>query len=209
MNNKLVLIYYKVGFALLTLYAILMQIMYLRRAFTFVPANFFSFFTIESNLFAAGVLLLSAWMISKGRRSQLFDYLRGAATLYMVVTGLVYSMLLAGADVQTPVPFVNAVLHYVFPVVMLIDWLIDRPAKAIPTRVAMIWLVFPLAYVVYSLIRGSVVGWYPYPFLNVAVHGYSYVAIVSIILAICMAVLAWLIARLGRFSATKATNSKR
>lgn len=197
MDNKLVLIYYKVGFALLSLYAVLMQLVYLQKNLMLNAGNFFSFFTIESNIFAALVLLVSAWFVYAGKRSKTLDYIRGAATLYMVVTGLVYSLLLAGADVQTPIPFVNAVLHYVFPVVVLVDWLIDRPAKKVPSNVALVWLIFPLAYVAYSLVRGNSIGWYPYPFLDVSVHGYVTVGVISAILAIGMAVMAWVIARLS------------
>jgi hypothetical protein len=177
-----------------------MQAVYLDKNWIFNAGNFFSFFTIESNIFAAIVFLVSAWYIHKGKRSKMLSYIRGAATLYMVITGLVYSLLLAGADVQTPVPFVNAVLHYVFPVVVLVDWLVDRPASKIPDRAAMLWLVYPLLYVVYSMIRGNIVGWYPYPFLNVTIHGYTYVLVVSVILAAFMALAAWVVARISRLT---------
>jgi hypothetical protein len=206
MNNKLVLIYYKVGFALLALYAVAVQIIFLQRNLMFVPSNFFSYFTVESNLLAAAVFLVSAWLIRGDRgdkKSRVFEYLRGAAVLYMVITGLVYSILLSGADVQTPLPFVDTVLHYVFPVVVLIDWLIDRPSRAVPMKVALLWLSFPVAYVVYSLVRGSIVGWYPYPFLDVTAHGYTSVATVSVILAVCTVILSWLVAKLGSFQAHK------
>jgi len=36
--------------------------------------------------------------------------------------------------------------------------------------------VVPLVWLAYTLIRGAVVGWYPYPFVDVSVHGYLYVA---------------------------------
>jgi hypothetical protein len=59
------------------------------------------------------------------------------------------------------------------PVVVLADWLLDPPRHRIAPRVALLWLVYPLAYFVYSLIRGEIVDWYPYPFLDASELGYG------------------------------------
>jgi hypothetical protein len=98
----------------------------------------------------------------------------GAATLNLTITGIVFSLLLAGLDgVEfTAVPWDN-VLHYLVPVLVVLDWAIVPPALRIPYRRGLIWLTFPLAYVVYSLIRGHYAHWYPYPFLNPALRGYT------------------------------------
>ena len=54
-------------------------------------------------------------------------------TVYILIVGIGFALLLSGlTDVDfTAVPWNNTVLHYVMPVVMLIDLLIDRPAKRI------------------------------------------------------------------------------
>lgn len=181
----------KVVVALVVLAAVTVQFMHGAQAETFRPANFFSFFTIESNIFGAIVLLLSAFASSRK-----LDYFRGAATLYMTITGVIYVVLLSGADVQTPIPWVNAVLHYIFPVAMLLDWMIDRPGKRIARKSSLIWLAFPLVYAAYSLIRGHFTGWYPYPFLNIIEHGYVQVALTNVVVAACVVPLALLVAAL-------------
>ncbi|MGZ5849430.1 MAG: Pr6Pr family membrane protein [Methyloceanibacter sp.] len=43
-------------------------------------------------------------------------------------------------------------------------------AKSVPT-----WMLFPFAYAAYSLMHGAVMGFYPYPFLDVAALGYEQV----------------------------------
>ena len=58
--------------------------------------NFFSFFTIESNLLAIVVLLIGG---VGDPQSERWAYVRGAATLYMVITGIVYAALLANEEV--------------------------------------------------------------------------------------------------------------
>ena len=134
----------------------------------FSPANFFSFFTVESSIFAAIVLLISAYVGLKSKPGRTLEYFRGAATLYMIVVGVVYFLLLRGtiATLNTPLPWVNFILHTLFPVYILIDWIVSPLAHALRFKKALLWLIFPLTYLIYSLIRGPIAGWYPYPFLN-------------------------------------------
>lgn len=200
MNRRWFLIAYKVTFAVLVVAAITIQLNHGLQAEAFSTVNFFSFFTIESNLFGAATLLLSAMLLSRNqKRDHEQEMLRGAATLYMVVTGIVYASLLAGADVQTPIPWINIVLHYVFPIVMLADWLYDKPGKKITPRQSLLWLIFPVVYVIYSLIRGPFAHhWYPYPFLNVSQHGYAIVIVNSTIIGLVVVLLSLILIKLPR-----------
>jgi hypothetical protein len=86
--------------------------------------NFFSFFTIESNLMAIVVLLAGAALDPRSRR---WAWIRGAVTLYMVVTMIVYAALLANAEVGLTAAWVNSALHQVLPAVLLVDWLCFPP----------------------------------------------------------------------------------
>ncbi|HMH69821.1 MAG TPA: Pr6Pr family membrane protein [Candidatus Saccharimonadales bacterium] len=149
--------------------------------------NFFSFFTIESNILAAIMLLvLGAYEIIARTPSKQFAFLRGAITLYMTMTGIIYAMLLSGNEVslQTTIPWVNIVLHYVMPAVILADWLIFPPKEYILFKRAALWFAFPALYLVYSLIRGGFTQWYPYPFINPVQSGWPTVVAMSLIIAI-------------------------
>ena len=117
----------------------------------------------------------------------------------MVVTGIVFSVLLSGlpADVLTAVPWDNVVLHYLVPVWFALDWLLAPPTPPVPFRTALPWLLYPLAYVTYSLVRGPVVDWYPYPFLDPANDGYGAVAVTSVGIAVVVVALTWLLTRWG------------
>jgi hypothetical protein len=157
--------------------------------------EFVSFFTIESNLIAAGVLIAAGTMALRGERGERVDDWRGAATLYMAITGVVYTALLSGDD-SPLLPWANAVLHYVAPVWMVADWALDRPARPIPfDRVAGAWMAFPTAFFFYTLIRGEIADWYPYPFLDVADNGYVAVLITGAVLGLGMLGLIWLLTR--------------
>ena len=91
-------------------------------------------------------------------------------------------------------PWVSTVLHYVIPVAVLADWLVAPPPRAVRAREALVWVLFPALYVPYSLIRGAVVGWYPYPFLNADVQGYGNVAVTCAVMLVGLVVLSALLA---------------
>jgi hypothetical protein len=154
--------------------------------------NLLSFFTIDSNLIAMATLLAGGRMAAAGRSSQPIVFLRGCATLYMTITGVVYVLLLRNVDVQVPFEWANVVLHYIAPVVMVVDWaVLERPA--VDVRGALGWLVFPIVWLGYTLVRGEVVGWYPYPFLDVREHGYAGVAATALGVAAFAFVVLWIL----------------
>jgi len=200
MFTKQTLAWYKIGSAALAFTAVVVQ--YLHGAVSnpaFSATNFFSFFTIESNILAATVFAVTGVWYLHGKNTGKMVLLRGAATLYMVITGIVYSLLLSGLEesLQTPIPWVNFVLHYLFPLLAFADWFIDRPAHKVTFKESLWWLVFPVVYLVYSLVRGPIVGWYPYPFLNPANGGYGMVFVTAIGITICGLMLCALFAKLS------------
>jgi hypothetical protein len=197
MSRKTKLIFFKMIFALLGFSAIVTEIATIVERGRFVPINFLSFFTIESNMFALVILIVSAFAVSQAKQSKRLAMVRTAAMLYMLITGIVFALLLSGLEnvALTAVPWDNSVLHYIMPVVILVDWLIDKPKYVIRFKQALIWLVYPIVYVVYSLVRGPLVGWYPYPFLNPATSGYIGILFTSIGILGLTLVLIWAITR--------------
>jgi hypothetical protein len=124
--------------------------------------DYFSYFTVLSNLFAAAMLLYGA--LSPVRTGTV-ELLRGAAVVYILTTGIVYLLLLSG---HAPTyPWANAILHYLMPIAVTLDWLLQPPHMRLePARTVVRWMAFPLAYIVYTLARGAIMGWYPYFFVN-------------------------------------------
>jgi hypothetical protein len=159
----------RLGVALLTFVALGVQL-----ARSPSVANFFSFFTVQSNLLAATVLLVAAVRGRSGRDLAPLDMWRGAAAL----------------------------VHYLMPVVVVADWILAPPRRRIRFGRALLWLVYPVGYLVYSLVRGALVGWYPYPFLDpTRGAGYGGVAVAAAGIAVgavgFTAVLLWAARRAG------------
>lgn len=153
--------------AIATVVAIVAQLVRATDNPVFRPINFFSYFTILSNLGAIvvlGALALRPRLVADER----FMILRGAVTVYMIITGIVYNLLLApqAADVSTELRWVNSIVHFIGPVVVAVDWFIDRSPIEPTVAQAATWLIFPAVWLVYTMIRGPLADWYPYPFLN-------------------------------------------
>jgi hypothetical protein len=194
MDRRLLLVAYRVGFAVLTLVAIAVQAAELQARGVLVPANFLSYFTIQSNLIAVAVFLIGAarWRAAPSRT---WDLIRGAAVLVMTVTLIVFALLLSGTDVNTALLWVDLVVHRVMPIAVMIDWMVDPQQGRISFTGSLRWLLYPLAWAAYTLVRGAATGWYPYPFLDPSNGGYATVAlyVVAILVlgtALC-AVIRW------------------
>jgi len=198
MNDRL-LAWIRIGFALLTLVAIVVQATNLIGDGIFNPTRFFLFFTILSNLTAAAIFL-------EGGRRQLAglppvpDLWRGAAVVFMTVTFIVFALLLRDLQEQlnTNIAWVDTVLHRIMPVAVMADWLIEPPHGPLGFRRAVgPWLLPPLAWTAFTMVRGAVDGWYPYPFLDPGNGGYGTVALYSVgIVALLLGVI-WVAATVG------------
>jgi hypothetical protein len=177
-------------FGLLGLSAVITEIIILVNEGVFNPLNFFSFFTIQSNI-AAALLLL--YLATARNVSQTVQAIRGAISLYMLMTGVIFALLLSGlADARlTALPWDNTVLHYIMPIVVILDWAIHPPKKKLAPKTVWVWTIFPIVYVIYTLLRGSAVGWYPYPFLNPQASSYIEVGVTSVVIAVFVIIAAF------------------
>jgi hypothetical protein len=194
MNQQKALASTRLALGIITLGAVLVQLIDSITKGRSV-SNFFSFFTIESNILAAVLLIIIGSYILMDKQGKTVAYLRGALTLFMTMTGIIYILLLAGyeKDLQTTIPIINIILHYVIPGAVLLDWLVYPPKRRLSFSWALLWLSYPLLYLTYSLIRGAIVNWYPYPFINPVTHGWPNVIGASLTIALAATLLVWLL----------------
>lgn len=188
----------RIAFGLLILAALIWMIKVLIDEDTFNALNFFTFFTILSNLLAMGVLLEGGRRMLTGA-PPVPDMIRGAAVVYMTVTYLVFAVLLRDLqeELQTHVAWVDAVFHRLAPVVLMVGWVVDPPRKPISFRRSLWWLTFPLAWVAFTMIRGAIDGRYPYPFLDPANGGYGTVLVYILAITVLFVLVCWVVAAAG------------
>jgi hypothetical protein len=137
--------------------------------------NFFSYFTILSNLLA-GIALSAPITAPASPLGRFFaaPAVRTAVVLYTSVTAVTYIVALQALWSPQGLQWVaDVTLHYVTPTLFLFDWLAFTPKGTLRARAVAGWLIFPLGFGVYSLARGPISGFYPYPFLNAGTLGYA------------------------------------
>lgn len=159
--------------------------------------TFFSFFTILSNTIVATAMTRIVLGRPPGASAL------GAATLYIAVVGITYSLALRHIwDPQGWQKVADRMLHDLMPLLAVLFWWVFIPRGTLQWRMIPAWLAFPLVYFGYSLLRGAIDGWYPYYFIDAVRLGYPATlrnaAIVTALFAALAATMVGLDRRLGR-----------
>lgn len=139
----------------------------------FRPFEYFAYFSIVSAIFAGLLLLLTSVMAFKNQEeTKRVEIARLSLTVAMIVVGVVYHALLSNVandvrdgDYVWPV-FPNEFIHTYAPILIVLDYLLSTKAFNIRLRAALWVAIFPLAWLVFSLIRGTLTNWWPYWFIN-------------------------------------------
>jgi hypothetical protein len=157
------------------------------------------YFTITTNLLVAVVFT----GIALGRDRFARPSLVGATTLYILLVGVIYGLLLHGLqELSGGSAIANILLHMVTPILVPIFWLTFTPKGNLSRRDPLLWAIYPLAYLFYALIRGEFTDRYPYPFLNVSELGWGRTILHSFLIAAAFLVqsrlFVWFDSLLGR-----------
>lgn len=161
----------------------------------------FSFFTIQSNLFVLGTSITLA--LAPQRDGPVWRVLRLDALLGIAVTGLVYWTLLAPVlDLHGAALFAGLGFHLVAPVGALAVWWLFGPRPRVTWSTVRWAFVWPLAWAVYTFVRGAVTGWYPYPFVDAGAVGYPRALLATAAVLVLGMVVVVVIERLDRRAPT-------
>ncbi|MCF8525588.1 MAG: Pr6Pr family membrane protein [Rhodoluna sp.] len=139
----------------------------------FRPGEYFAYFSIVTAIVAGAFLVATGFGLVRNQEdSKRIEIARLSFTVAMIVVGVVYHLLLADApgdvrdgDYVWPV-LPNEVIHTYGPILIVIDYLLSHKAFQIKLRAALWVAVFPLTWLVFSVIRGLVTNWWPYWFIN-------------------------------------------
>ena len=141
--------------------------------------NFISFFTIQCNTLVA-IALTCSILLPRTTAGRFFSgtSVQTAIALYIFIVGLVYNTVLRGLiALEGWGYFVDNMLHVVIPVLFVVYWAAFTPKNRLEWKDGIKWVIFPTLYLIYSMIRGAIIHWYPYPFLNADTVGYTAVSI--------------------------------
>ena len=166
------------------------------------------YFTIQSNLILIVGIGYALWATVRNTTGPT-PILKGAITVYITITCLVYNLILAKSLGSSPLPagtimvpllggtLSNDLVHVIAPVMAILDWVLFDAHGNLSWRYPLQWLTYPLTYLAFVLMRGVLITGpflypnlhYPYPFLNVDKIGYSGIALNTLIYGIAF----WLI----------------
>ncbi|RZL22319.1 MULTISPECIES: Pr6Pr family membrane protein [Pedobacter] len=196
-------IYIAIGTAIVWFALVLQFIVSLKAAnydFWTTTKLYLSFFTVTTNILL-GICFGSVLLLSNHRIGKFFTKSSTitALTVYILVVGLIYNVLLRG--LVLPVGWARVadeMLHVVTPVIFLVFWILFVDKSNLQYKDAFSWLIYPMAYIIFVVVRGYFIHEYPYPFVNVINLGYPQAILNAFFCVLLFYVLSILLIWLGK-----------
>lgn len=137
--------------------------------------NLFCFFTIQSNILVGATCLILA--VRPHASSTAFSAFRLAAIADIAITGIVYHTVLSSLqDLDGYAAFGDLLIHTIVPIMGVLGWLLFGP-RLTSWRIIGWAMLVPVAWLAFTMVRGPIVDYYPYPFLDVRDLGYARVTL--------------------------------
>ncbi|MBW1247754.1 Pr6Pr family membrane protein [Pseudomonas tolaasii] len=166
--------------------------------------SFFSFFTVLTNTLV--VVVLSYALVerdSAAKRFFLGPAISSGIAASIVVVSLAYNLLLR--HLWTPQGFqfiADELLHDVMPLLFVVYWWRCVPKGTLRLKHLAGWVIYPVVYFGYVLLRGHLLGQYQYPFIDVDTLGYPQVFVNAAGILAGFIVIAFAVLGLDRFLKT-------
>jgi hypothetical protein len=172
--------------------------------------RFFSYYTVLSNLLIAVCFTVTAF---KGIAVQGNLFARPntltATAVYICIVALTYNVILRFLWAPQGLARVcDELLHLIVPVIYVVFWVMFVPKQSIEWKNILPWAIYPLAYLGYTLLRGPYASWYPYPFIDVAVHGYGKVLFNSAMVCLVFVIFSVLFVGISKMMAKRSAQKK-
>jgi hypothetical protein len=161
--------------------------------------RFFSYFTILTNLLVA--VCFTSLLQQKGKGFQFFSKpgVSTAVTVYILIVGLVYNLVLRSLwNPQGWQLLADNLLHTVTPLLTVLYWIAYTSAKEIKWKETALWLFYPLIYLIYVLFRGAFSDFYPYFFIDAGKLGYTKAFTNAVYVTLAFLVVSLLLIWLGK-----------
>ncbi|GAA4751443.1 Pr6Pr family membrane protein [Sphingomonas daechungensis] len=153
------------------------------------------FFTITTNLIVA----VTMTAVALDRRVS--SFIHAGVTLAIGLVGVVYVTLLRGLlQLEGAALIADTILHYAVPIMTVLYWIAIAPKYGLRWQHSLLWSLYPLAYFAYAIVRGSIDGRYPYPFMNLAELGPARTALNAVGLAIAFVIAGVLMVAFSRLA---------
>lgn len=144
--------------------------------------TFFSYFTIEINCLVAVVVTIF-WAQPQAKRFLTGPSFNAALVVYIIVVGVVYELLLRHLWHPHGMQLLaDVLLHDAVPLFYSLFWLLLLPKGVLRWPDPVTWLIYPLLFFFYSMLRGAALGTYTYPFIDASQLGLARVSVNATVL---------------------------
>jgi len=147
--------------------------------------NSFKAFTIQTNFMVTLWFTLAIiWFKKPETLEKIKGPIKGAFTLYITITFIFFAIFLSFLYQPTGfAAFSNLVFHYIMPLAFIVDWILTENKLRYKWRYLIYWIIYPLCYLVFAFIHGTITGNYLYYFLDISALGISgYILYISILI---------------------------
>lgn len=139
-------------------------------SFLHATIDYFSYFTVTTNTLCALVLTVP-WLAPQSPAGKWLarPHMNAIAAGAIIVVGLAYHFLLSAINNPVGVEYVTDLgLHYVVPTLFTLHWMVAAPKQGLRFKHLPMFGIYPFAYFAWIVVRGQVMGEYPYFFVDVA-----------------------------------------
>lgn len=161
--------------------------------------QFFSYFTILTNLLVT--VYCTKQLFKTKEDNSLFNRPETltALTAFILIVGIVYHIALKPIwNPEGLTMILSEIHHTVVPLGAFVLWILSSKEHFVELKPLLKWLLYPIAYIIFVLIRGHFSNFYPYPFLDVTSLGMQKVLINSLFLLVVMIALLLLFHFVGK-----------
>lgn len=155
----------------------------------------FRYYTLQSNFLVVSYFYASHFR--KISENSLFKRYLGAITIYITITFVVFVIFLQpGYHPKGWHAVGNISLHYIVPILTIFHMIKYHNDYRFESRDYLWWMVYPLLYVVFMIVYGSISGDYIYPFFQVSEIGIMGLIFTIILLVIFFILLSFLLMKI-------------
>jgi hypothetical protein len=169
--------------------------------------GFFGFFTVLTNILVC--LALTLPLLARGAALGRFfasPFAVAGIAANIAFVSLSYHFLLRNIwNPQGAQLLADVLLHYVIPAIFIVYWFVYSRTGSLRWVYPLFWCLYPIAYFVYALVRGEIIGRYPYGFIDVSVIGYRQATVNGFCLLFVFIVLGLLVVGLDRMTANRSS----
>lgn len=139
----------------------------------FIVIRYLSYFTVLTNaLVAITVTVPLAARASRAGRFFSLPSVRAAVACSIALVGIAYSLLLRHVWSPEGLARISDHLqHDVVPILYVLFWALFAPKGTLRWRDVLAWAIYPTTYLMVTLAKGAVEGFYPYHFIDVGKLG--------------------------------------